>query len=99
LAKGIPLLGLVSEDLETMNKTDWRKAILACLVRGHCSVKLDWIAKELHMRVRIGVTRAEQLLKAKLEKHKPAQKLWGDLTEIRYFYACSLFFWFLKMAD
>ena len=39
-------------------------------IRKHSSVKLEWIAKELHMGVRSGVTRAEQMLKARLKNEK-----------------------------
>ena len=50
-------------------------------------MKLDWIAGELHMGVRSGVTRAEQILKAKLEDDKQAQRMWGEMEKMHHFYA------------
>jgi hypothetical protein len=60
--------------MKIINKTDWSKAMIVRSVRKHRSVKLDWIAKELHMGVRSGVTRAEQMLKVRLLKKRAVQK-------------------------
>jgi REP element-mobilizing transposase RayT len=45
-------------------------------------IKLEWIAKELHMGVRSGVTRAEQMLKVRLENEKATQKMWQEMEEM-----------------
>jgi len=58
------------DDLEIINTTDWRKAMIVRSVRKHSSIKLDWIAKELHMGVRSRVARAEQMLKVRLKNEK-----------------------------
>lgn len=81
IKRGMEVLGLSQADLETINKTDWRKAMIVRGVRKHSSVKLDWIAKELHMGVRSGVTRAEQMLKVKLKNKRAVQKAWRKLEK------------------
>jgi len=73
------VLGLSKVDLETINKTDWRKAMIVRSIRKHSSVKLDWIAKELQMGVRSGVTRAEQMLKDSLKNKRAVQKTWREM--------------------
>ena len=74
IERGLEVLGLSKTDLETINKTDWRKAMIVRSIRKHSSVKLEWIARELHMGVRSGVTRAEQMLKTLLENQETIQK-------------------------
>ena len=81
------VLGVGKADLETINKTDWRKAMIVRSVRKHSSVKLDWIANELHMGVRSGVTRAEQMLKIKLKSKKQVQVMWRKIEKMHQFYA------------
>ena len=76
IEKGLEELGLSKVDLPTINKTDWRKAMIVRSIRKHSSVKLEWIAKEMHMGVRSGVTRAEQMLKVKLKNQRAVQKMW-----------------------
>ena len=87
--------GLTQGELASMNKTDWRKAMIVRGIRKHSSVKLDWIAGELHMGVRSGVTRAEQMLKTRLEDDKQAQSMWRKMEKMRHFYtdpySCPLF--------
>jgi hypothetical protein len=56
-------------------------------IRKHSSVKLDWIAKELHMGVRSGVTRAEAMLKIKLKSNKKIKELWRQMEEMHHLYA------------
>ena len=51
------------------------------------SVKLDWIAKELHMGVRSGVTRAEQMLKTKLINNRQVKRMWKKMEKMHHFYA------------
>jgi len=87
IERGLEVLGLSKTDLETINKTDWRKAMIVRSIRQHSSVKLEWIAKELHMGVRSGVTRAEQMLKARLKNEKLIQKMWREMERMRHFSA------------
>jgi putative transposase len=87
IERGLDVLGISKADLETINKTDWRKAMIARSIRMHSSVKLDWIVKELHMGVRSGVTRAEQMLKVKLENKPTVQKTWRKIVKMHQFYA------------
>ena len=51
------------------------------------SVKLDWIARELNMGVRSGVTRAEQMLKTQLKNKKQVQVMWRKIEDMHHFYA------------
>ncbi|MBK1829912.1 transposase [Verrucomicrobiaceae bacterium R5-34] len=90
IERGLEVVGLSREELATTNKTDWRKAMIVRSIRKHSSVKLDWIAKELHMGVRSGVTRAEQMLKVKLANKKQVQRMWRKIEEMHHFYACPL---------
>lgn len=87
IQRGMKVCGLTHEELASMNKTDWRKAMIVRSIRKHSSVKLDWIAKELHMGVRSGVTRAEQLLKTKLKNHRQAKIICKKMEEAHHFYA------------
>jgi len=87
IERGLEVLGLSKTDLETINKTDWRKAMIVRSIRQHSSVKLEWIAKELHMGVRSGVTRAEQMLKARVKNEKAIQKMWREMERMRHFSA------------
>lgn len=87
ITRGLENLGLSHEDLKTINKTDWRKAMIVRMIRKHSSVKLDWIARELHMGVRSGVTRAEQMLKVKLENQKQVRRMWQKFKDMHHFYA------------
>ena len=50
-------------------------------VLGSYPVKLEWITREIHMGVRSGVTRAEQVLKLKLKNKRPVQKTWQKFTK------------------
>ena len=81
ITRGLEVLGLSRADLENINTTDWRKAMVVRSVRKHSSVKLDWISKELHMGVRSGVTRAEQMLKVKLKNQRGVQKMWRRFSK------------------
>ena len=58
-------------------------------IRKHSSVKLEWIAKELYMGVRNGVTQAEQRLKILLKNKKAVQKTWRRMEKMHYFSAWS----------
>ena len=87
IGRGLEALGLNHSDLESLNKTDWRKAMIVRSIRMHSSVKLEWIAKELHMGVRSGVTRAEQMLKILLKNDKAVQKLWLKMEKVHRFFA------------
>jgi hypothetical protein len=84
---GLEILGLSKTDLETINKTDWRKAMSVRSIRKHRSVKLEGIAKELHMGVRSGVTRADQMLKILLKDQKTVQKMWRNMEMMQHFSA------------
>ena len=79
------MLDLSETDLKTINKTDWRKAMIVRSIRKHSSVKLEWIARELHMGVRSCVTRAEQMLKVLLKNKKTVQKTWCKMEKIHHF--------------
>ncbi len=87
IERGLEVLALSKADLETINKTDWRKAMIVRSIRKHSSVKLEWIAKELHMGVRSGVTRAEQMLKVLLKNQKAVQKTWRKMDKMHHFSA------------
>jgi hypothetical protein len=81
------VLGLSKTDLETINKTDWRKAMIVRSIRKNSSVNLEWIARELHMGVRSGVTRAEQMLKILLKNQRTVQKTWRKMEKMHHFSA------------
>ncbi len=81
IEQGLKELGMNHEDLPTINKTDWRKAMIVRCIRKHSSVKIAWIAKELHMGVRSGVTRAEQILKIRMKKQREARKIWEKMKK------------------
>ena len=81
------MLGISKADLKTINKTHWRKAMITRSIRKHSSVKLDWIVKELHMGVRSGVTRAEQMLKVRLKNKRAVQKIWREMEKMHHFSA------------
>jgi len=85
IERGLGELGLSKEDLPVINKTDWRKAMIVRCIRKHSSVKIEWIAKELHMGVRSGVTRAEQMLKARLKQQKAIRKTWRKMEGMSQF--------------
>lgn len=87
IKRGMEVCGLSQEELATMNKTDWRKAMIVRGIRKHSSVKLDWIARELHMGVRSGVTRAEQMLKTKLINNRQVKRMWKKMEKMHHFYA------------
>ena len=82
IQQGLKELGINHEDLPAINKTDWRKAMIVRCIRKHSSVKLVWIAQELHMGVRSGVTRAEQMLKVRLKEQGEARKIWEKMEKI-----------------
>lgn len=82
ITRGLEELGLSHDDLKTINKTDWRKAMIVRTIRKHSSVKLEWIAKELNMGVRSGVTRAEQMLKVKLQNKRAIQRVWRKIEKM-----------------
>jgi hypothetical protein len=66
-------------DQETINKTDWRKAMI---VRKHSSVKLAGLSKSLLS----GFTRAEQVLKVRLKNKRAVQKTWRGMEKMHHFY-------------
>jgi hypothetical protein len=53
--------------LTPLNGDLTRPSLKRKFLATHRSVKLEWIARELRMGVRSGVTRAEQMLKVLLE--------------------------------
>jgi hypothetical protein len=55
---GLSEFGWTDADLEESKKSDWRKAILAYLVRRDTTMSLDWISAQLRMRTRSGVSRS-----------------------------------------
>ena len=87
IERGLEVLDLSKEDLPTINKTDWRKAMIVRYIRKHSAVKLEWISRELHMGVRSGVTRAEQMLKVRLEDQRAVRKKWQQMEKMRHFSA------------
>ena len=60
-------------------KMDYRKALIARLLRQRTQVGLEWIAKELRMGVRSSVTRAEKNLAERLKLDKRLRKEWKQL--------------------
>lgn len=54
---GLPKLQLNAENLPTLPKSDWRKALLAHLLTRHTTVTLGWVAERLHMGSRSGACR------------------------------------------
>ena len=59
---GLRLLSLKEEDLQALPKSDWRKALMAVVVKEQTTASLDWLSKRLHMGARADVSRyASQL--------------------------------------
>ncbi len=82
IEQGLEVLGLSKADLPVLNKTDWRKAMIVRCIRKHSSVQREWIARELHMGVRSGVTRAEQILKEKLQNNQAILRAWKKIERM-----------------
>ena len=87
LAESLGVLGLSHEELLSLNKTDWRKAMIVRVIRRNTSVKLDWICENLNMGARNSVGRAEQLLKEVLKNDKEIRKKWEGFDEMMQMYA------------
>ena len=77
----LKILAVIIDELRVLKKTDWPKVMLVRLLRANTSVKLDWISKELNIGARSGISCAETLLKAMLERDKKALRVWRGLSE------------------
>lgn len=57
IREGGQMLGLGEADLENLKKGDWRKGLLAGLIRRRALVDNGWLAQRLHMGARNAVSR------------------------------------------
>ncbi|MGJ8677432.1 MAG: transposase [Akkermansiaceae bacterium] len=87
LAESLRVLGLSDQELMSLKKTDWRKAMIVRVIRRNTSVKLDWVCENLNMGARNSVGRAEQLLKKSLKSNKEIKKKWEIFDEMMRMYA------------
>jgi hypothetical protein len=88
IEQGLAILELAREDLDKMRKLDIKKAMLVRLLRKQTSTPLEWIAKELTIRVRSSVSRADHNLTNELKENKKLQKIWRKMQQIS---SCPLF--------
>jgi len=67
---GLKVFEMSAEELKEQRKGDWRKALLAAMIQGETTMKLDWISEELRMGTRAGVCRKAKEAKVRLEKDR-----------------------------
>jgi len=67
---GLKVFEMSEEELKKQPKGDWRKAMLAAMIAGETTMRLDWISEQLRMGTRAGVCRLAKEAKASLGKDR-----------------------------
>ena len=65
----------MGKDEEGMRKVDWRKGVVAGMVRERCLVDNGWLAERLHMGARNAVSRTIKEAREKMKKDRQAKSL------------------------
>lgn len=82
LVVGLEVCGLREEDLRELPCNDWRKMLLAEIIQGETTAKLDWIRGRLSMGDRSYCCRLIRRTRERLEKEPVWRKMWGKILEM-----------------
>ena len=77
---GLEHFGLADADLAVLPKSDWRKAVVALVVRERTVAPLQWLSDRLHMGARSGVSRYTKEVR---DRAPGDRKLRGQLNTVR----------------
>jgi putative transposase len=67
--------------LRRARKGDWRKGFIAALIRTHTTMKLDWIAQQLSMGTRAGVSRLASEARERLAADRALRRDFEAITK------------------
>ena len=82
LEHGLRVLELAEEELGSLKKGDWRKALLANVLCENTSVKQDWIAEKLKMGTKPYVSRLAGEMGRVALKDKKVGKLKAKIANV-----------------
>jgi hypothetical protein len=75
------VLGLEPADWETMNKGDWRKGLVAGMIRRRALVDNGWLAEHLHMGARNAVSRTVKQAQEHTRSNRQARQIAKEINE------------------
>ena len=67
--------------LRRARKSDWRKGLLAALIRSETTMRLDWIAEQLNMGTRAGVCRLASKTGKRLATDRALQRAFQTISK------------------
>jgi len=82
IAAGLDHFGLAKEDLNSMQKNDWRKAMLAMIITETTSLSHEWIASQLKMGHKTSVSRLSSQMKNEIRTNRKLRKTKAEITRI-----------------
>ena len=82
IAAGLDHFGLAKEDLNSMQKSDWRKAMLAMMLIETTSLSHEWIASQLKMGHKTSVNRLRSQMKNEIRANRKLRKTKAEITRI-----------------
>ncbi len=74
-------IGIRENEWTTMTKGDWRKGVVASLIRERALVDNGWLADRMQMGARNAVSRTIRLAKERLKTDRDARRLARNLTD------------------
>ncbi len=89
LASGLQVLGVAEEELRRARCKDWRKGLLAEVLQGETTVKLDWIRERLGMGDRSYCCRLIRQTREQLTENAPWREMRGRIVEMSISHAFS----------
>ena len=81
LAEAGSVFGIAGEEWASLKKGDWRKGVVAALIRERALVDNGWLAENLHMGARNAVSRTIRQGREHARTHRAARKLTKQLTD------------------
>jgi len=70
------------EELKRARKGDWRKGLLAAMIQGKTTMRLDWISEQLSTGTRSGTCRLASEMRRSLERDRKLQKTMESITRM-----------------
>jgi len=71
-----------AEELKRARKGDWRKGLLAAMIQGETTTRLDWISEQLSTGTRSGTCRLASEMRRSLERDRKLQQNMESITRM-----------------
>ena len=79
---GLEHFAMDAEELKRARKGDWRKGLLAAMIQGETTMRLDWISEQLSTGTRSGTCRLASEMRRSLKSDRKLQKSMESITRM-----------------